>query len=755
LPSLDLLVWVLCLIVSALVVRHLGRARAKSSHPAPAPAEDVFETAPIGYLEIDDRGIVRRANRQYANLLGRTRQELVGKQCEELAPQAQREKYLEQMMRRLSGQSRLAAYQREYDRPDGSKVALEIHEELLTDSTGKVTGMRMAAVDVTQRKKSDEQAFQIAAELRALFQAFPDFFIRLDRDGKVQDAKGGETSDPFLAPEKFVGRSLKDLLPQDAVEPFLQAQEQVKRTKRLAIAEFSVNTTHAPQTYEMRLLELDWEWIAIVRNITARKMDETKLKEYAQELERKNEEMETALITAREATQLKGRFLATMSHEIRTPLNGVLGMTDVLLETTLKPEQQEYAETIKRSATSLLALINDILDLSRIEAGKLKIRSIAFSLKTLLDDTVSLFALQARGKGLEFKLEIAPNVPAAVVSDPERLAQVLNNLLGNAIKFTAAGRIGLTAALIEDSDDRSRVEFTVHDTGIGIAAEDQTRIFERFTQADTSNSRKYGGTGLGLAISKELVEMLGGEIGVESEPDHGSKFWFTVALGKAALADIKTEPAERKMVPAENAPVPKSANNAKTPAPPSKPHIKLKIPAPAPQAPAASAPKPAMPTQPAEQKSGGGLANLTAAVRGPSQRILLAEDNEINKRITMRLLEKLGLAADAVTNGREAVEAVGKKNYGLILMDCQMPEMDGFEATAVIRNSERNSRHIPICALTANAMAGDRERCLAAGMDDYIAKPVSLEKLQEAIDRWIPRATAPVTQPSPSVVGES
>lgn len=738
-PILELLVWVLCLIVLALVIHHLRGTREQSGGHAPASAEDLFETAPIGYLEIDRDGTVQRANRQYASLVGRARLELVGKHCEELAPAAHREKYTEQITRRMSGEARLAPYQREYERPDGTKVVLEIHEELLTGSSGKVTGMRMAAVDVTQRKKSDEQAFQIATELHALFQAFPDFFLRLDRDGKVQDAKGGGKSDPFLAPDKFVGRNLKELLPQDAVEQFVQAQEQVKRSKSLGIAEFSVDLVPEAQIYEMRLLELDWEWIAIVRNITARKTDETKLKEYAQELERKNEEMETALMTAREATQLKGRFLATISHEIRTPMNGVLGMTDLLLGTALRTEQQEYAETIKRSATSLLALVNDILDLSRIEAGKLTIRPVPFSLKTVLDETVSLFALQARAKGLEFRLEIAPNVPATVVSDPERLGQVLNNLLGNAIKFTDAGRIGLTAILAGESADSIQVRFTVHDTGIGIAEEDHTRIFERFTQADTSNTRKYGGTGLGLAISKELVELLGGEIGVESEPDHGSKFWFTVALGKA--------------VP-ESAPVPKPASSPKAPAQSAKPHIKVTIPAPAPQSSAVSPPKACAPAHPAVQKRDG-LANLTAAVLGHSQRVLLAEDNEVNQRVTVRLLEKLGLAVDAVMNGREAVDAVSKKNYGLILMDCQMPEMDGFEATAVIRNRERNNRHTPICALTANAMEGDRERCLAAGMDDYIAKPVSVGKLQEAIDRWIRRAGNPAAQPVAGPAGRS
>ena len=736
-PILELLVWVLCAIVVGLVIHHLRRMRVRPAENASVSSSDVFETAPIGYLEIDRDCIVQRANPQYAKLVGRARSDLIGKHCEEVAPAGQRQKYSDQIMRRMSGETAVLPYQREYERPDGTRVALEIHEELLTNPSGQVSGMRMAAVDVTHRKRSDEQAFQAATELRALFRAFPDLFLHLDREGKIQEAKCGETSDPFFKPEKLLGRNLKEILPAEVQD--VVAQAQVKRTKSVGVIEFCVELQPQPQTYEMRLLELDWEWMAILRNITGRKIDEAKLRGYAQELERKNEDMEAALTTAREATQLKGRFLATMSHEIRTPLNGVLGMTDLLLGSALASQQQEYAESIKRSATSLLSLINDFLDLSRIEAGKLAIRPVPFSLKKVLDETVSLFALQARGKGLEFRLEIAPNVPNMVVSDPERLAQVLNNLLGNAIKFTDAGRIGLMAILLDESEESSRVRFTVHDTGIGITHEDQTRIFERFTQADTSSTRKYGGTGLGLAISKELVELLGGEIGVESELDHGSRFWFTMELGKTAQAEM---------------PAPKAAS-VKTPAaaPPTRPRIKLTIPSPAAE-PAVSSPKPQAIAQTPGPKRDG-LANLTAAVIGQSQpaasqRVLLAEDNEINQRITKRLIEKLGFPVDAVANGRQAVEAAGKKNYGLILMDCQMPEMDGFEATAVIRNRERNTRHTPICALTANAMAGDRERCLAAGMDDYITKPISPEKLQEAVDRWIRRAGKTSAHPTPS-----
>jgi len=260
--------------------------------------------------------------------------------------------------------------------------------------------------------------------------------------------------------------------------------------------------------------------------------------------------------------------------------------------------------------------------------------------------------------------------------------------------------VGLTAEMVSQTADTIRLRFTVHDSGIGIPADEQGRLFDTFTQVDESNTRKYGGTGLGLAISKQLVELLGGEIGLESEPGKGSKFWFTATFGKAAKPRVVAPPAR---------PTPPPVTAAKS------------------QTGTAQRTEAAAPT-PAAQSSA-----LSA-----SMRILLAEDNEINQRITLRLLQKLGLAADAVVNGREAVEALEKRKYDLVLMDCQMPDMDGFEATAVIRSRESGSRHQTICALTANAMDGDRERCLAAGMDDYISKPVGLEKLREALDRWIP-----------------
>src|ERR1700722_3453206 len=647
-------------------------------------AGDLFETAPIGYMEVDRDGIVRRVNRLECKLRGLEQSALRGVHCAELIPQIESARYREQMERKLEGDAALGVYQREYVHERGRKITVEIHEELLRNRDGAIIGLRMASIEVTVRKNSEDAAYQNAAELRALFQALPDLFLRLDKDETVLDAKGGQRSDSFLGTDRFLGRNLQDLLPSGTLTQVREAQERARKSSGMEKVEFAIEDRLGQQAYEMRLLPLNWDqWIAVVRNITALKASEQRLKDDAQELEQKNEELEKALSAARESTRLKSRFLANMSHEIRTPMNGVLGMTDFLLGTALDPEQQEYAESIKRSADSLLALINDILDLSRIEAGKLRLERTEFSLQSTIAETTSLFALQARAKGLEFVSALAPGLPENALGDAGRLRQVLTNLLGNAIKFTERGQVGLKAEIAGQTREEIQLKFTVHDSGIGIPSDEQGRLFDAFTQVDESNTRKYGGTGLGLAISKQLVELLGGEIGLESAPGKGSRFWFTASFGKS------TRPTATPRVMAA--------------------------------------------------KSQTGTAQRAAASPiDASMRILLAEDNEINQRITLRLLQKLGLSADAVVNGREAVKALEKRKYDLVLMDCQMPDMDGFEATAVIRRREAGSGHQTICALTANAMDGDRERCLAAGMDDYISKPVGLEKLREALDRWIP-----------------
>ncbi|HTR37275.1 MAG TPA: ATP-binding protein [Bryobacteraceae bacterium] len=721
------LLFSVCFVGLILAVKYMrGSARARRSEAAITEgfdgdvAGDLFDTAPVGYLDVDREGIVKRVNRRQCKLLGVKASEVLGKHCAESVPEKERGRFREEIQRRMAGQTALIPYQRQHVRADGSKVNMEVHEQLLRTAKGAVVGLRMASVDVTERKKSEDAAYQTAAELRALFQAFPDLFLRLRRDGQVLDAKGGQRSDPLLVPERFAGHNLKEILPETVVAQIQQAQEKARKNNALEIVDFTATERAGLQGYEMRLLPMDWDqWIAIVRNITARKAGEQKLQQYAQELERKNEELESAVITAREATRMKSRFLANMSHEIRTPMNGVLGMTDFLLGTDLSGEQREYAESIKRSADSLLGLINDILDLSRIEAGKLPVEHVAFPLRASVEETAAFFAKQARSKGLEFQTAISASLPREAVGDAGRIRQILTNLLGNAIKFTERGRVNLTVEPVSQTKDTFKVKFVVQDTGIGIPHSQHDRLFESFTQADDSSTRKYGGTGLGLAISKQLVELLGGTIGVESEPGRGSRFWFTLSLGKAAPAE---KPAPQPVLRAAAQPRPVDAHPAPVPVP------------------ALASTATARP-QPAEKPVGAS-----------NRRILVAEDNEINQKIALRLLQKLGLDADAVVNGKEAVEAVEKRKYDLVLMDCQMPGMDGFEATAMIRSREGQQRHLPICALTANAMEGDRERCLAAGMDDYLSKPVGLEKLREALERWIPGG-ANLLNPKTSAVG--
>jgi CheY-like chemotaxis protein len=375
---------------------------------------------------------------------------------------------------------------------------------------------------------------------------------------------------------------------------------------------------------------------------------------------------------------MQSAFLATMSHEIRTPLHGVIGLTSLLLGTPLSPTQQEYVGGIQTSGETLLSLLNDVLDFAKIEAGQMTLEVRPLDPRQLLHDVVAPFRTQAQAKGLRLDVQVAPAVPPVLWGDQARLRQVLLNLVHNAVKFTTQGEVGVGVTLVEESAEGVLLRVTVRDTGIGIAPEVQARLFAPFTQADSSTTRRYGGTGLGLAIAKRLVELMGGTIGVHSALGQGSTFWLTLRLARGADAAARLARA-------------------------------------------------------AVEPAGA----LPAGRRGC---ILVAEDNAINRLVAVGLLESLGYAVQTVETGRQAVAAVRAAAYDLVLMDLHMPDMDGFAATAAIRQQERTAwqeRRLPIVALTADALAGDAEKSLAAGMDGHLSKPLTVERLAAVVERWL------------------
>jgi PAS domain S-box-containing protein len=796
---------------------------------------ELVESAQDIFCVTDARGYIKYVNPIATEMLGYARDELIGKDYLSFVNQdyqkTARRLYTVQLARKIPN----TYWEFPAVTKDGKETWLGQNVQPIMDGEN-VLGFQTIARNINDRKRLDEDRLKF---LEAVEQTSSIVMIT-DTQGQIEYVNPKMTEVTGYSKEELIGNNLEIL------KPGLKTPGEYKTLWRTIT---SGRTWRGQIQNRNKSGETYWEsasispirnkegeithFLVIMEDITELKRSEEKLEEANRELEEINQQLEKAiekankLVFAAEAASIsKSEFLANMSHEIRTPLNGIIGMTELALDTRLTAEQQEYLRIVKASADSLLTLINDILDFSKIEAKRLDLDIINFDLRDTLGDTLKTLALRAHEKSLELTCHVLPDVPEALVGDPGRLRQIVVNLVGNAIKFTDQGEVILDVQIKKKSEDTVCLHFSVKDTGVGITPEKLKLIFEPFAQADGSATRRHRGTGLGLAISSHLVEMMGGEIWVESEVGKGSIFHFMVQFGLQKVACPKI--AHEDVVEVRDLPVLvvddnetnrrvleeilgswgmkptvvesaqaallviEASKNRGQPFPlvimdANMPHMdgftlaeEIKKRAELKSATIMMLTSAGLRGDAARCRELGVAAYLTKPIKhsylldaimiamgnrgkdgGPTDlitrhflrkerpqssergkralHILLAEDNMVNQKLVIRLLEKKGHTVDVVEDGRAVLEAVDRKTHDLILMDLQMPEMDGLAATAAIREKEKETGdHMPIIALTAHAMSGDRERCLKAGMDGYVSKPIEPERLFETINDVLP-----------------
>ena len=693
-PLISRAVWISVLVALALVLcasgavmvwnRSLAKMvanRSRELQQSEALYRSILNASPDNITITDLEGKIRMISPAALPMFGYDREEeILGRKALEFVVPDDRERLAAKLMPQeadiTTGPNEYRALRR-----DGSTFDIEANAQTIRDAADRPTSRVHVVRDITERKRAEAALRESEQRLQFVLQGsrlgFWDWNLETNevkRNDRWAEILGFQLTDIDFSVKQWV----------DFVHPD-------DREVAWKMIEDHVAGRTPTYHHEYRMLTKDgqYKWILDQAQVVARDAsrkatrmsgthtDVTAQKEAEAELARAKESAEAA-------AQAKADFLANMSHEIRTPMNGVIGMTGLLLDTQLTDEQRHYVATVHASGAALLTVVNDILDFSRIESGRLSLETLDFELEGLLEDFAAPLALQAREKGIELRCSSNPDVPRSLRGDPGRLRQVLTNLTGNAIKFTASGEVVVSVSRVGGNGDEVVLRFAVRDTGIGIPKEKLGLLFNKFSQVDSSTSRQYGGSGLGLAISKQLAELMGGDAGVESEEGKGSEFWFTARLGLPQATGGQEDSL--------------TAGHAKE------------------------------------------TFQLLGRFTNRKARVLVTEDNPTNQLVALRILQKMGIWADAVANGAEALESLATLPYDLVLMDVQMPEMDGLEATRRIRDpksSVRNHR-IPVIAMTAHAMHGDRERCLAAGMDAYVQKPVSAQLLAETLDQWLP-----------------
>jgi two-component system, sensor histidine kinase and response regulator len=782
-----------------------------------AQFRDLFDDAPVAYHELDNDNRIIRVNQTELAMLGYAAEEMVGRPVQEFIVE---EAGSDEIPAQLFGDIQLEATQRTFRKKDGGKVPALMRHRLITAANGEVRGMRSTLQDISALKHVEQELRTAEEKYRSIFENAIEGIFQSTPEGRFQSAN------PALAaiygydsPQEMI-RQLSDIKTQLYVDPN-RRQQFVEKIE----AEGEV-TGFVSQVYRQDGSVI---WISeharVVRNDRGRVLYYEGTVEDITARRETEEAVARARDAALESARLKSEFLANMSHEIRTPMNGIIGMTGLLMDTEMTPKQRDFAQTIQQSADSLLHILNDILDFSKIEAGMMVFEDIDFDLPATLEGSVDVLGERAASKKVELITLVHSDVPHALRGDPGRLRQVLTNLVGNAVKFTAAGEVFVRARKFEETWNEMIVRFEVTDTGIGIAPEAQAKLFHAFVQADGSTTRKYGGTGLGLAICKQLVTQMGGEIGVQSAPGKGSTFWFTAkfakqfpgnsapfvrkaslqnrrvlvvddiesirtsmqhvlaswgldqnvaASGEAALDFLRREAGRGRPIDIvlTDLSMPGMdgimlARAIKTDPRIAHTHVIMMstldrrddmesfrasgvdayLSKPMKQKPLLDSLEELMASQDGPRAILSGLMVMGSGNARPSGedriphrlRILIAEDNIVNQKVALNQLERIGYSAEAVENGKMAVEAIDKGNYDLVFMDCQMPELDGYAATQEVRRREGASRHTWIVAMTAHSLEGDREKCLQAGMDDYVSKPVKRENVKAAIDRFLMR----------------